>query len=74
MFSIAKDNPTTTPLVINNSEIEIVESFTYLGTILSRKMDFTLNTDKTIKKAHTRTHILAKVYHLGITYNIVLTC
>ena len=74
VFSNAKDSPTTSPLVINNSDIEIVESFTYLGTVLTSKMDFTLNTDKTIKKARTRTHILAKLYHLGISNKIILTC
>jgi hypothetical protein len=76
VFSNVRGNPRPAPsLVINNTNIEVVNSFTYLGTVLSNKLDFTLNTERTIKKARSRTHTLAKLYHLvGINEKIILTC
>ena len=58
---------------LNNSEIEQVSQFTYLGTITS-KLDFTLNTIKTSKKARKRLHIVCMLYHLGITEKLIHTC
>ena len=59
---------------LNNSEIEQVSQFTYLGTIITSKLDFTLNTIKTSKKARKRLHIVSKLYHLGITEKLIHTC
>ena len=70
----ARDNPCYPTLLLNNSEIERVSQFTYLGTIITSKLDFTLNTIKTSKKARKRLHIVSKLYHLGITEKLIHTC
>ena len=70
----ARDNPCYPTLLLNNSEIEQVSQFTYLGTIITSKLDFTLNTIKTSKKARKRLHIVSKLYHLGITEKLIHTC
>ena len=70
----ARDNPSYPMLHLNNSDIEQVDQFTYLGTIVTSKLDFTLNTTKTAKKARKRLHIVSKLYHLGLTEKLIHTC
>jgi hypothetical protein len=70
----ARDNPSYPQLLVNNTSIEQVEQFTYLGTIITNKLDFTLNTLKTTAKARQRLHIIAKLYHLGVTEKLITTC
>ena len=56
---------------INNSEIEQVDQFTYLGTIVTKKLDFSANTVKTTKKARQRLYIISKLYHLGVNEKLI---
>jgi hypothetical protein len=69
-----RDDPTQPALVINNSEIEQVDQFTYLGTIVTKKLDFSANTVKTTKKARQRLYIISKLYHLGLNEKLINTC
>ena len=70
----ARDSPSQPVLLIDNSEIEQVDHFTYLGTVLTSKLDFKENTIKTTKKARKRLHIIAKLYHLGVNEKLIETC
>jgi hypothetical protein len=70
----ARDNTSYPQLLVNGTPIEQVNQFTYLGTILTSKLDFTPNTLKTIKKARQRLHIVSKLYHLGVNEKLIKTC
>ena len=57
----------TLPIYINNSDVEIVRDFKFLGTIISEDLKFEKNIDSIVKKAHKRLFFLRqlKKFHLS---------
>ena len=58
IFSNKRDNPSCDTLAINNTEVEQVNQFVYLGTTLDTKLDFKAHTQSVIKKARKRLFIM----------------
>ena len=50
IISNMRDNPTSDSLVIDNTAVEQVDSFKYLGTVVDEKLNFKTNTQAVIKK------------------------
>ena len=51
MFNNKRYNPSCDTLAINNTEVEQVNQFVYLGTTLDTKLEFKAHTQSVIKKA-----------------------
>jgi hypothetical protein len=73
-FCNARDNPEPPTLTINNTQIETVSHYKYLGTILNSKLKFTMNTEHTIKNTRKKLHILSKLRQLGTSQQLQLNC
>jgi hypothetical protein len=69
-----RDNPTHPKLTINGSDVEQVESFKYLGTILDKKLRFSENTSHTTKKARKRLYIMKKLYAMHVSKSLRIQC
>lgn len=67
-------NPPCTPLEINDTCVESVQSFKYLGTIIDSKLKFQLNTDYVIDKARKRIYIMKKLSSLHVAESIRVQC
>jgi len=74
IISNKRDNPICSPIKLNSSCIELVESFTYLGTILDSKLSFKQQTEATITKARKRFYILKKLSSLGVPRPVIVQC
>ena len=58
-FRVKKEtNPGDHPICVNGENIEIVESYKYLGTIIDHKLDWSEHTEYLFKKANQRLHFL----------------
>ena len=51
IFTVASKQPIVRPIIITARPIETVQSFKYLGTILTGNFDFTLNVDTGVSEA-----------------------
>ena len=60
IFTVTRKSPATRSIIINAKPIEQVQSFKYLGTILTANFDFTLNVDARVSKAQQRLYILKR--------------
>jgi hypothetical protein len=69
-----RDNPTHSKLTINGSDIEQVESFKYLGTILDKKLRFSENTAHITMKARRRLYIMKKLYAMHVSKPVRIQC
>ena len=56
-----KNPPPLTPLIINGETVEDVKQYRYLGTVLDCKLDWSVNSVATLKKANQRLHFLKKL-------------
>jgi len=61
------------PLLINDEEVEIVQQYKYLGTILDNKLDWTANTKALVKKGNQRLYFLRKLRSFGVRSEILRT-
>ena len=62
MFIDFRHNPpATVPVLINDSVVETVSEYKYLGTIFDNKLTFDANTDRICKKANQRLFFLRKL-------------
>ena len=61
IFTVARKQPITRPIIINARPIEQVQSFKYLGTILTGNFDFTLNVNARVSKARQRLYIIKRL-------------
>ena len=66
LFSNLRHNPSPPPATVHYKEIERVCEYRYLGTILTSKLSFTLNTDCIVKKANKRLYIMRKLSALRV--------
>ena len=73
-FSNCKDNPVYPVLTINNTDIEEVSDYKYLGTILNSKLKFTNNTSLVVKNTRKKLHIMSKLRYLGTSDQLRLNC
>ena len=58
---MARKQQITRPIIINSRPFEQVQSFKYLGTILTRNFDFTLNVNTRVSKARQRLYIFERL-------------
>ena len=61
-------------LFLNDSKVDRVANFTYLGTILDSKMNFKLNVEHIVKKARKRIFIMKQLSFLKIAKPIRMRC
>ena len=66
IFSNLRDNPQPPALKINNYKLERVESYRYLGTVLTNKLSFASNTSAVVDKARRRLYIMSRLARLGV--------
>ena len=59
------------PLVIDGQEVDRVESYTYLGTVIDSKLSFTKNTDNIYSKAQSRLYMLRKLRSFGVDKKVL---
>ena len=68
------NNPVHCNLNINGNDVEQVESFKYLGTVLDRKLRIKENTAEVTKKARKRLYIMKKLYAMYISVPLRIQC
>lgn len=74
IISNLRHQPITQPLMVQNSEIEQVLSFKYLGTTITSKADFSLAVSHTVTKARRRLHLIRRLRHLGVDNKLITLC
>ena len=63
---------TPPPLVeIDGREVERVEEYKYLGTMITSDLSWTTHIDSTIKKCHSRLYFLRKLRQFGVSQTIL---
>ena len=67
-----KEKSPVTPLMIKVSPIEIVDSFTFLGTIISLGLDWEASISSILKKAQQRVYFLCRLERFGLRREILL--
>ena len=60
------------PLTINGQTVEIVNSFKFLGTVISNDLKWDSNTSIIIKKCHQRLYFLRQLKKFGVSGNILV--
>ena len=65
--------PPHTPVNIQGSDIEMVDSFKYLGVHLNNKLDWTHNTNALYKKGQSRLHLLRRLRSFGVRRPLLRT-
>ncbi len=71
IIDFRKKKTTFSPIVINGEEIEIVDEYKYLGTIIDSKLSFTDNTDYIYKKGQQRLYFLRQLNKFYIDKKIM---
>ena len=61
VFETKKNNVPFIPITISNENVDVVDSFKYLGTIIDTKLSFNENTDNIYKKCQQRLYLLRKL-------------
>ena len=65
VFCNQRDDPDPPSVMINNAAIERVEEHKYLGTTISRKLNFNTNTRNIIDKANKRLFIIKQLAYMN---------
>ena len=63
--------PATSPIIINNTAVEIVTSYKYLGTIIDDKLNGIENIERVHKKANQRLYFVRKLKKCSIDKSIM---
>ena len=61
-----------TPLIINGSEVEIVDCFKFLGIHISNDLGWSANIDHCVKKAQQRLYFLRRLKGFGLSTSVLL--
>ena len=61
-----KNKSTIDPLVIKGQNVEVVDTFKFLGTTISNDLKWQCNTSEIIKKCHQRLYFLRKLKKFGV--------
>ena len=72
IIDFRKEKSPVVPLLIDRSPIEIVDSFKFLGTIISSGLDWEANIDSTLKKTQQRLHFLRQLKKFGLWREILV--
>jgi hypothetical protein len=67
IFSNLRDEPTPPDLSVNGTPIERVDSYKYLGTVITSKLSFKSNIDQVVEKARRRLYIMSRLASLGVS-------
>uniref|UniRef100_A0A8C7Z516 Reverse transcriptase domain-containing protein n=1 Tax=Oryzias sinensis TaxID=183150 RepID=A0A8C7Z516_9TELE len=73
VIDFRRRTPQFTPVSIQGSVIEVVDSFKYLGVHLNKKLDWTHNTDALYKKGQSRLHLLRRLRSFGVCRPLLRT-
>ena len=65
IFQNKRDDKTTTPVTIDDQQIEQVDEYKYLGTTVQKKLCFETNTNKLMDKAKKRLFIMEQLAYLN---------
>ena len=68
-----RGTPHTAPVNIQGLDIEMVESYRFLGVHLSNKLDWSHNTDVLYKKGQSRLHLLRRLRSFGVCRTLLRT-
>jgi hypothetical protein len=74
LVSNNRHNPVCQYLTINNTEVEQVETFVYLGTTLDNKLNFSAHAEAILKKARKRLFIMKLLTALRVPKFIRIRC
>ena len=74
LFTNTKHNPDPPEITINDTPLERVEAYKYLGTTITNKLKFHRNTELLIKNARKKLFIMRKLRFLGTSDQLALTC
>ena len=72
IIDFRKEKSPVVSLLIDGSPIEIVDSFKFLGTIISSGLDWEVNIDSTLKKAQQRMYFLRQLNKFGLRRGILV--
>ena len=73
-FTNARDNPPSPVLSINNTSIDNVSDYKYLGTTLTSKLKLDLNTELITCKTRKKLFIMSKLRYMGTSDQLTLNC
>ena len=73
IIDFRKNQTSKNPVFINNTEIEIVDSFKLLGTTLSNNLKWNLNTNLIVKKCHQRLYFLRELKKFHLSKSILVS-
>ena len=72
IIDFRRDKSSNSPVTINDKDIEVVDEYKYLGTILDSKLSWNSNTNSVYKKCKQRLHLLWKLKHFKIDQTILM--
>ena len=67
LFSNQRHQPNPDPITIKQKDIERVDEYKYLGTIVTSKLKFSANTDLVTEKISKRLYIMKRLSKLGVS-------
>ena len=73
VFDDAKSDVPFTPITIGSENVEVVDTFKYLGTVIDTKIKFEENTDQICKKCNQRLYLLRKLKSFYVCKEILQT-
>ena len=69
-----RDNPVHDSLIIDGNNVEQVDSFKYLGTVIDKRLRFQEHSMEVIKKARKRLYIMKKLYAMHVSGPLRVQC
>lgn len=73
MIDFRRNTPHSTPVNIQGLDIEVVETYKYLGVHLNNKLDWTVHTQALYKKGQSRLHLLRRLRSFGVCRALLRT-
>ncbi len=73
IIDFRKIKTNTTASRIHCEDVEIVNSYKYLGTVFDSQLKFDINSESVVKRAHQRIHLLRKINSFGVSKSILCT-
>ena len=73
LFDFRRSDKMSVQSVIHGENVEIVQTYTYLGTVFDDKLTWDKNTDVITKKGQQRMHLLRKLRSFSVNDNILST-
>ena len=73
VFDERPDKPPFEPIVISNENVDVVDSFKYLGTTIDNDLNFQENTDQIYRKCQQRLYLLRKLKSFDVCSEILQT-